>query len=104
MDGTVDELVRLEEEKRRALIGLDAGGYELAVGAQTQLMPQLLTLDGTGDLSKLKAFARLADLNSQLYENFLATTSLALSPGQRYSGDGRAEDPEDTLRTFSAKA
>ena len=102
MDGTVDRLVQLEEEKRRTLIALDVEGYERAVSAQSELIPALQTPQGE-DVAKLKAFTRLADLNAQLFENLLTTTTTAVN-GLLYTDDGRTENSARPVHTFSAKA
>ena len=102
MDGTVDQLVQLEEEKRRTLIALDVEGYERAVSAQADLIPTLPPPQGE-DVAKLKAFTRLADLNAQLFENLLTTTTTAAN-GLLYTDDGRTENPARPVHTFSAKA
>jgi hypothetical protein len=104
MDGTLDRLVQLEEEKWHALVQVDPEGYERAVDEQTRLTTHLPCADAIDDPAKLKAFARLAELNRQLYENLLATTLLPAAAGQLYSEDGRTDDPAIPAQTFSAKA
>lgn len=104
MDGTVDQLVQLEEEKWHALVRVDPDGYQRAVDEQTKLMPLLPGAESIDDSSKLRAFVRLAELNHQLYENLLATTLIPAPAGQVYNEDGRTDDPAIPAQTFSAKA
>lgn len=104
MDGTVDQLVRLEEEKWHALVRVDHEGYQRAVDEQTKLMPRLPAADKINDPSKLKAFLGLAELNRQLYENLLATTLVPAAAGHVYGEDGRTDDSAVAAQTFSAKA
>ena len=104
MDGTLDELLELEEKKRLALISLKAEDYERAVDAQTDLLPRLQALERIDDRSKLAAFARLAELNAKLYENFLSTTWLAATSAPCYTGEGLTNHSSMPNQTFSAKA
>jgi hypothetical protein len=104
MNGILEELLRLEDAKHRALISLDSNVYEDSVQKQVRLIedPGLLEAARAGS-DKLLAFSRLANINTCLYENLLATAPWIPVASRSYTGQGRIAEPEVT-RGFSAEA
>jgi hypothetical protein len=103
MDGILDELLRLEDAKHQALIGLDPAAYDRSVQEQTLLLDDnRLSAEARRASDKLLAFSKLASLNTSLYQNLLSTTPwLANSRG--YSGAGHLMTTA-TPRRFTAEA
>ncbi len=102
MDGILDELLRLEDAKHHALIGLDPTAYELSVRQQAALVEDArLAAEAPKASDKLLAFSKLARLNSNLYQNLLTTTTWLAIP-RAYTGSGQ---PSMTTapRSFSAE-
>jgi hypothetical protein len=78
MDGIIDELLRLEDAKHQALIGLDPATYDRSVREQTTLIEDgRFALEARNGADKLLAFSKLANLNTSLYRNFLTTIPAA---------------------------
>jgi hypothetical protein len=89
MDGIIDELLRLEDAKHHALIGLDPAMYERSVREQTALLAHTrLAAEARKSSDKLLAFSKLASLNSSLYQNLLTTTPWVANP-RAYTGSGQ---------------
>jgi hypothetical protein len=103
MDGILEELLRLEGVKNRALIDLDPATYEDSVQKQIGLIndPELLEAARTGK-ETLVAISKLSHFNTILYENLLATAPWILAPSRSYTGQGQIEDPAAT-HEFSAE-
>jgi hypothetical protein len=103
MDGILDELLRLEDAKHRALIGLDSAMYDRSVREQAVLLEDSrLSSEARKASDKLLAFSKLASLNSNLYQNLLTTTPWLANPGA-YTGAGRLS-ATTAPRSFSAEA
>ena len=103
MDGIVDELLRLEGAKHHALIGLDSAMYDRSVREQTTLIEDSrLSAEACKASDKLLAFSKLASLNSDLYQNLLATTPWLASP-RAYTGTGQMSNAT-APRSFWAEA
>jgi len=103
MDGIVDELLRLEDAKHHALIGLDSATYDRSVREQTTLLEDSrLSAEARRASDKLLAFSKLASLNSNLYQNLLTTAPWLASSGA-YTGSGQLSSAT-APRSFSAEA
>jgi hypothetical protein len=103
MDGIVDELLRLEDAKHHALIGLDPATYDRSVREQAALLEDnRLSGEARKASDKLLAFSKLASLNSNLYQNLLTTTPWLAGP-DAYTGSGRMSTTAAS-RSFSAEA
>ena len=103
MDGILDELLRLEDAKHQALIGLDPAAYDRSVRDQTALLDDSrLSAEARGASDKLLAFSKLASLNTSLYQN-LFTTTPSLTNSQGYAGNGNLMNPA-SARSFTAEA
>jgi hypothetical protein len=103
MDGILEELLRLEGVKNRALIDLDPAAYEDSVQKQIGLIndPGISEADRT-DRETLVAISKLSHFNTSLYENLLATAPWILAASRSYTGQGQIEDPAAT-HAFSAE-
>jgi hypothetical protein len=103
MDGILEELLRLEDAKHRALINLDSGAYEDSVQKQVRLIndPAVAEAARTGT-DKLLALSELANINTRLYENLLATAPWIDVASRSYTGEGQITDPAKP--GFSAEA
>ena|ERR1700704_5421915 len=104
MDGIFEELLRLEGAKHAALIHLDAESYEASVQKQVQLIddPGISAAARNGS-DKLLAFSKLANINTSLYENLLATAPWITVGSRSYTGQGHISEPA-VARGFSAEA
>ena len=103
MDGIVDELLRLEDAKHHALIGLDPAMYDRSVRKQAVLLEDSrLTAEARRASDKLLAFSKLASLNTNLYQNLLTTTPLLVS-ASAYTVKGRMS-ANTAPGSFSAEA
>ena len=103
MDGILEELLRLEGVKNRALIDLDAQVYEDSVQKQISLIndPGLAGTARTG-ADTLAAISRLNSFNTSLYENLLATAPWILAASRSYTGAGQISQSE-AAHVFSAE-
>jgi len=103
MDGILEELLRLEGVKNRALIDLDPAVYEDSVQKQVGLInePGILEAARTGT-DKLLAISQLNSFNTTLYENLLATAPWILAASRSYTGEGQISEPAAT-HAFSAE-
>ena len=103
MDGILDELLRLEDAKHHALIGLDPAAYDRSVREQTALLDDSrLSAEARRASDKLLAFSKLANLNTSLYQN-LFTTAPWLANTRGYTGAGQLMTPA-APRRFTAEA
>ena len=103
MDGIIEELLRLEDAKHHALVGLNSEAYEASVQKQVRLLddPGISAAARAGS-DKLLAFSKIARINTSLYENLLATAPGILTPSRSYTGQGHISEP--LTRGFSAEA
>jgi hypothetical protein len=90
MDGLVEELLRLESAKHKALISIDASAYDANVREQLQLLANRKesTLKATC-VERVLALSQLITLNTRLLQNLMATTPLFRDAG--YTAAGRIE-------------
>jgi hypothetical protein len=103
MDGILEELLRLEDAKNRALIDLNSEVYEDSVQKQICLIndPRISEAARTGT-DTLLAISKLNNFNTTLYENLLATAPWILAASRSYTGQGQIADPAAT-HSFSAE-
>ena len=103
MDGILEELLRLESVKNRALIELDSEAYEESVEQQIGLINQPgISEAARSGADTLAAISRLNSFNTTLYENLLATAPWILAASRSYTGQGEINDPAAT-HAFSAE-
>jgi hypothetical protein len=103
MDGILEELLRLEGAKNRALIDLTPEVYEASVQKQVSLIddPGISEAARTG-ADKLLAFSKLNNFNTSLYENLMATAPWIAAANRSYTGQGQIADL-DATHAFSAE-
>ena len=95
MDGILEELLRLEGAKHRALVQCDAVAYDECVRTQSDLVEDpRISSEARTSADKLLEFSKLARINSSLYMNLLSTAPWISSQGSGYNVRGRvAETP-----------
>lgn len=74
MDGLVEELLRLESAKHRALVEIDASAYDTNVREQMRLLTVSKKVDQTANLERLLTLSQLITLNTRLLQNLVSTT------------------------------
>ena len=90
MDGLVQELLRLESAKHKALISIDAPTYDASIREQLRLLDASKNaLSKTGSVEGLLTLSQLITLNTRLLENLLSTTPLVHLSGHYYTAEGR---------------
>jgi hypothetical protein len=88
MDGILEELLRLENAKHEALIGIDARAYDENVREQMRIVAGYRQAGASATrVEPLLALAQLITLNTRLLQNLLATTPVFESLG--YTANGR---------------
>jgi len=101
MDGLVEELLRLEQEKHNALITIDPPAYDGTVREQMRIIAASKgATRSVSNVERLLALSRLITLNTRLLQNLLSTTpyfALALSG---YTAQGRLSLPSETGRVM----
>ena len=103
MDGILEELLRLEGVKNRALIDLDAAVYEDSVQKQIGLINDPgISEAAHASRETLVAISKLSHFNTSLYENLLATAPWILAASRSYTGQGQIAAPIAT-HAFSAE-
>ena len=101
MDGLVEELLRLESAKHKALVEIDASAYDLNVRAQMRLLA--FSKDApykVSSVERLLALSQLITLNTRLLQNILSTSPLFAFHKNGYTSKGRASSPATSLRVF----
>jgi hypothetical protein len=90
MDGLVEELLRLESTKHKALVSIDAPTYDSSIREQLRLLDaakgSLPKNNGTEELLRL---SQLITVNTRLLQNLLSTTPLVHLNGHYYTAEGR---------------
>src|SRR6059036_2564654 len=105
MDGLVEELLRLESAKHKALVEIDAPAYDANVRAQLRLVSASIRIsDKLANVDRLLALSQLITLNSRLLQNLVSTTPwFALGSNNGYNAKGRVSDVT-TSRRISVEA
>ena len=91
MDGLVNELLRLEDAKHKALVSIDASAYDENVRLQMELLATSDTaqLGRTAEVERLLALSQLITLNTRLLQNLVSTTPWFAFSGNGYSASGK---------------
>jgi|SRR6266853_1136016 len=90
MDGLVEELLRLESAKHKALIEIDACAYDASVREQLRLVSvSKVTRDSAASVDRLLALSQLITLNSRLLQNLVSTTPWFAFSKNGYTAEGR---------------
>jgi hypothetical protein len=93
MDALVEELLRLENAKHKALISIDAPAYDENVREQARLLASSKDFSvRVANVERLLALSQLITLNARLLQNLLSTTPL-FETGGNYSAKGRVSQP-----------
>ncbi len=99
MDGLVEELLRLESAKHKALVEIDASLYDATVRQQMRLLStSRKPSDSAAGLERLLALSQLITLNTRLLQNLISTTPWFAFNQTSYTPDGRAGAPAATGR------
>ena len=94
MDGLVEELLRLESAKHKALVEIDANAYDTHVQTQLRLLSvSRNTTDKTTNVERLLALSQLITLNTRLLHNLVSTSPLFAFNKNGYTAKGRASMP-----------
>ena len=89
MDGLVEELLRLEDAKHKALVAIDASAYDDNVRKQRHLLAASKDQsDPTTDVDRLLTMSQLITLNSRLLQNLVSTTPWFAFSGNSYTSNG----------------
>ena len=90
MDGLVEELLRLESAKHKALIEIDASAYDASVHEQLRLVSvSKVARDSAASVDRLLALSQLITLNSRLLQNLVSTTPWFAFSKNGYTAEGR---------------
>lgn len=92
MDGLVEELLRLEGAKHKALVTIDASAYDATVREQMRVLATTGTAGSISSVERLLVLSRLITLNTRLLQNLLSTTPF-LVLGSGYTAAGRLSLP-----------
>lgn len=113
MDGLVEELLRLESAKHKALVEIDASSYDSNVREQLRLLaasrkirgltPELMSRGQTPNfqapnLERLLALSQLITLNTRLLQNLVSTTPWFAFSGNAYTAKGKVAPARVTHR------
>ena len=99
MDGLVEELLRLESAKHKALVEIDATAYDAHVQTQLRLVSvSRNSSDKTTNVERLLALSQLITLNTRLLHNLVSTSPLFAFNKNGYTAKGRAALPAISRR------
>ena len=104
MDGLVEELLRLESAKHKALVEIDASAYDANVRAQMRLLS--ISKGSSAKVSsveRLLALSQLITLNTRLLQNLISATPWFAFSKNGYTAKGRVATPA-TSRRVSVEA
>ena|SRR5438876_3407617 len=94
MDGLVEELLRLETDKHKALVLIDAPAYDATVRKQMRLVADFKdAVDSVTSIDSLLALSQLITLNTRLLQNLMATTPLFALSTDGYTAKGGLPEP-----------
>ena len=99
MDGLVEELLRLESAKHKALVEIDASAYDAHVQTQLRLLSTSKeSADNTTSVERLLALSQLITLNTRLLQNLISTSPLFAFSKNGYTAKGRVAIPAISRR------
>src|SRR5437899_8047998 len=99
MDGLVEELLRLESAKHKALIEIDASAYDATVREQLRLVSNSKrTTAQAAPVERLLALSQLITLNGRLLQNLVSTTPWFAFSKNGYTAKGRVSIPATSRR------
>ena len=101
MDGLVEELLRLESAKHKALVEIDAPAYDISVREQLRLVAASKgAATEVSSVERLLALSQLITLNTRLLQNLISTSPLFAFNKNGYTAKGRASSPVTSRRVF----
>ena|ERR1051326_4468457 len=99
MDGLVEELLRLESAKHKALVSIDAPAYDATVREQMRLLAaSKQPLGAVTSLERLLALSQLITLNTRLLQNLISTAPLFGFSESGYTAKGCMPEPTVSRR------
>ena len=99
MDGLVNELLRLESAKHKALVEIDASAYDESVREQARLIAVFKKGDDqVFDVKSLLALSQLITLNTRLLQNLVSTSPMFAFSKNSYAANGRVPAPSISRR------
>ncbi|HYR42271.1 MAG TPA: hypothetical protein VER98_04565 [Terriglobia bacterium] len=105
MDGLVEELLRLESAKHKALIEIDASAYDAHVQTQLRLISDSKgCADKVSNVDRLLALSQLITLNTRLLQNLISTTPLFAFSKNSYTAQGGISLPAAISQRLSIEA
>jgi hypothetical protein len=105
MDGLVEELLRLESAKHKALIEIDASAYDAHVQTQLSLISGSKGFAGkVSNVERLLALSQLITLNTRLLQNLVSTTPLFAFSKNSYTAQGGISLPASISQRLSIEA
>src|SRR5437870_13509126 len=94
MDGLVEELLRLEDAKHKALVAIDASAYDDNVRKQMLLLSSSKSVEtAPAQVDRLLALSQLITLNTRLLQNLVSTTPWFAFSQNGYTPDGQVAAP-----------
>jgi hypothetical protein len=104
MDGLVEELLRLEDAKHKALVSIDASAYDANVRKQMRLLSSSKSVQTSSpaDVDRLLALSQLITLNTRLLQNLVSTTPWFALSEKSYTAKGNVT--ANTKRKVSLEA
>ena len=89
MDGLVEELLRLEDAKHKALVAIDASAYDDNVRKQMLLISSSKSVKtAPAQVDRLLALSQLITLNARLLQNLVSTTPWFAFSEKSYTAKG----------------
>src|SRR5262249_18001191 len=99
MDGLVNELLRLESAKHKALVEIDAPAYDESVREQLRLIA--VSKDAANRVSDVKgllSLSQLITLNTRLLQNLISTSPMFAFSRNSYTANGQVPAPAMSRR------
>jgi hypothetical protein len=101
MDGLVEELLRLERAKHKALVTIDAPTYDASVREQMRVLGETKgSMQSVADIEPLLVLSRLISLNARLLQNLLLTAPFFALGLNGYTAAGRLSLPSESGRVM----
>ena len=90
MDGLVEELLRLEDAKHKALVAIDASAYDDNVRKQMLLLSSSKSVEtAPAQVDRLLALSQLITLNTRSLQNLVSTTPWFAFSEKSYTAKGK---------------
>jgi len=90
----LEELLRLEGAKHKALVSIDAPAYEETVREQMRVLAASENkLGGVTNVKGLQALSQLISVNTRLLQNLFSATPLFYLSANGYTSQGLVSEP-----------